>query len=109
MNTPPHPFEANESLAADPVSASRARTLGAALDAIPEFQRWLRQARQQAVTEMRDSGMSYSDIGTALGGISKARVQQILEGRSSGHHPAKQNRPAPPSEDGQAAGKASVG
>lgn len=92
MDTPPRPFEASTSLNADPDPTSRARALGDALNAIPDFQRWLRRSRQQAVVEMNAAGMSYRQIGKELG-VSPARVQQILEGRSGGHHAAQAERP----------------
>lgn len=83
MDTPPAPFEALATLAAAPNSADRARTLGQALDSIPHLQIWLRQARQEAVLQMRSDGLSHADVGKELG-ISRARAQQIAQGLTTG-------------------------
>ena len=83
METPPHPFEALAQLAAEPVPAARAEVLGKALADVPKLQAWLRRARQDAVLEMRAEGLSHGDVGKALG-ISRARAQQIAEGRTTG-------------------------
>lgn len=66
---------------ADPTK--RAKALTDALNAVPDVQNELRQARQDAVIEMRAEGMSHATVATALG-ISRARAQQIAEGRASG-------------------------
>jgi DNA-directed RNA polymerase specialized sigma24 family protein len=100
VDKPPHPFEASLSLNADPDATSRARVLRDALNAVPDFQRWLRLARQRAMAEMSAAGMSYREIGKELG-ISHTRVQQILEGRVAGHHVATQAEPSAPTGGGE--------
>lgn len=80
------------SLNADPDPSVRADVLREALNAIPKLQQWLRLARQQAIVEMHTAGMSYRQIGKKHG-ISAARVQQIIEGRTRGHHVAQAERP----------------
>jgi DNA-directed RNA polymerase specialized sigma24 family protein len=94
VDTPPRPFEVNASLNANPDPSVRAGALREALKAIPEFQQWLRLARQQAIVEMHAAGKSYRQIGKEHG-ISAARVQQIIEGRTRGHHAAQAQRPTP--------------
>ncbi|MEV5451531.1 sigma-70 family RNA polymerase sigma factor [Streptomyces sp. NPDC052535] len=83
MTTPPNPFEALKHLAEQVDPVQRAKDVGAALNAIPELQRWLREVRQSAVQGMRADGMSHAEVGKELG-ISRARAQQIAEGRTSG-------------------------
>lgn len=87
MTTPPSPFENLQHLAeqADPIQ--RAKAVGSALQAIPELQHWLREIRQVAVQEMRDGGMSHAQVGAELG-LSRARAQQIAEGRTTGKRAA---------------------
>jgi hypothetical protein len=65
----------------DPVE--RAREIGRRLGEIPDYQERLRIMRQAAVQEMKTTGMSYADIGRAIG-LHRNRVQQIAEGRSAG-------------------------
>lgn len=65
----------------DPVR--RAKDVSAALQAIPELQQWMREVRQGAVQEMRADGMSHAEVGKAIG-VSRARAQQIAEGRTTG-------------------------
>lgn len=83
MTTPPTPFENLKHLAEQGDPTERAKTVGAALQAIPELQHWLREIRQGAVQEMRDDGMSHAEVGKELG-LSRARAQQIAEGRTTG-------------------------
>lgn len=83
MTTPPTPFENLKHLSEQGDPAQRAKAVGAALQAVPELQHWLREIRQGAVREMRDDGMSHADVGKELG-VSRARAQQIAEGRTSG-------------------------
>lgn len=83
MTTPPSPFENLKHLAEQGDAAQRAKDVGAALQAIPELQTWLREIRQGAVQEMRDEGMSHAQVAGELG-ISRARAQQIAEGRTTG-------------------------
>jgi DNA-directed RNA polymerase specialized sigma24 family protein len=83
MEPAPSPFAALSRLAGKSDPTARARTLTRALDAIPHLQAWLRRARQEAVLEMRADGMSHGDVAKALG-ISRARAQQIAEGKTSG-------------------------
>ena len=84
MDTPPEPFEALRQLVdASATPKQRALDLGKALKAIPDLQKWLRHAREMTVAEMRDEGMSHADVAKVLG-ISRARAQQIAEGRTTG-------------------------
>ena len=92
MTTPPTPFENLKHLAEQGNPTERAKTVGAALQAIPELQHWLREIRQGAVQEMRDEGMSHAEVGKELG-LSRARAQQIAEGRTTGKR--AEPKPAP--------------
>jgi hypothetical protein len=83
MTTPPSPFENLKHLAEQGDAIRRAKDVGTALQAIPELQHWLREIRQAAVKEMRDDGMSHAEVGAELG-VSRARAQQIAEGRTTG-------------------------
>jgi DNA-directed RNA polymerase specialized sigma24 family protein len=64
--------------------AQRALEAGRRLNDVVDFQKRLRAIRQAAVLELRGQGMSYDQIGKALGGLHRNRVQQIAEGRSGG-------------------------
>lgn len=66
---------------ADPVE--RALEVGRRMAAIPAFHARLKAIRQAAVIEMKNTGMSYADIGRVLG-LHRNRIQQIFEGRSAG-------------------------
>jgi hypothetical protein len=83
MTTPPTPFENLKHLAEQGNPTERAKSVGDALQAIPELQHWLREIRQGAVQEMRDEGKSHAEVGKELG-LSRARAQQIAEGRTTG-------------------------
>lgn len=84
MTHPPSPFENLKHLAEQGDATQRAKDVSAALRAVPELQTWLRQIRQDAVREMRDEdGMSHADVGKEIG-TSRARAQQIYEGRTTG-------------------------
>ncbi|MFJ7242825.1 hypothetical protein ACIQWB_37690 [Streptomyces olivaceus] len=50
------------------------------LDNWPKLHGRLRELRQQRVQAMKHDGMTWAEIGTALGGISAARAQQIGAG-----------------------------
>jgi DNA-directed RNA polymerase sigma subunit (sigma70/sigma32) len=66
-----------------PDPAERAKEVGRRMAAIPELHARLKAIRRGAVIEMKDSGMSFADIGRELG-LHRNRVQQILAGRSAG-------------------------
>lgn len=83
MTTPPSPFEALKHLAEEGDATRRAKGVSVALQAIPDLQKWLREIRQGAVQEMRDGGLSHAQVAAELG-ISRARAQQIAEGRTTG-------------------------
>ncbi|GAA2929951.1 sigma-70 family RNA polymerase sigma factor [Streptomyces enissocaesilis] len=83
MTNPPSPFENLKHLAEQGDPIQRAKTVGAALQAIPELQHWLREIRQGVVQEMRDDGLSHAQVAAELS-ISRARAQQIAEGRTTG-------------------------
>ncbi|MDX2757932.1 sigma-70 family RNA polymerase sigma factor [Streptomyces europaeiscabiei] len=83
MTNPPSPFENLKHLAEQGDATQRAKDVGAALQAIPDLQKWLREIRHEAVLEMRDDGRSHARVAAELG-ISRARAQQIAEGRTTG-------------------------
>ncbi|MGK5729741.1 sigma-70 family RNA polymerase sigma factor [Streptomyces sp. URMC 124] len=83
MTTPPSPFENLKHLAEQGDATQRAKDVSTALQAIPELQKWLRAIRHEAVREMREGGHSHAQVATELG-ISRARAQQIAEGRTTG-------------------------
>ncbi len=84
MTTPPSPFENLKHLAEQGDPTRRAKDVSAALRAIPELQKWLREIRHAAVHEMRDEeGMSHAEVAKEIG-TSRARAQQIYEGRTTG-------------------------
>jgi hypothetical protein len=66
----------------------RARALGEILGprGLPKITSELRAERQAAVLELRGKGMSWSEIGEAIG-QHRNRAQQIGEGRSGGRSP----------------------
>jgi DNA-directed RNA polymerase specialized sigma24 family protein len=71
-------------LGAIPDPVERAKAIGAALKALPDVNAELRAARQAVVLELRTKQhMSYGRIAELLG-LSRGRVQQIAEGRSTG-------------------------
>lgn len=72
---------------------ARAKRLTELLDAMPETQSKVREMRQQAVIEMRDSGMTLRAIAAELG-ISFGRVRDIIEGVTNRRKPKKE----PPAE-----------
>lgn len=75
-----------DELGADGSAEDRAKRLTSLLDQWPDTHAKVRAARQQAVKELHDSGMSYRRIGVLLG-VSFGRVRQIIDGESAG--PAK--------------------
>ncbi len=83
MTNPPSPFGNLKHLAEQGDPTQRAKAVSSALQAIPELQHWLREIRQGAVQEMRAEGMSHAEVGKAIG-VSRARAQQITEGRTTG-------------------------
>ncbi|MFI1485743.1 sigma-70 family RNA polymerase sigma factor [Streptomyces sp. NPDC020747] len=93
MTTPPSPFENLKHLAEQGDPIQRAKDVGKVLEAIPDLQHWLREVRQGAVQEMRNEGMSHAEVGKELG-LSRARAQQIVEGRTTG----KRAEPKPDAE-----------
>lgn len=83
MDKPPNPFGSLARLAKADDPTARARALGQALDAMPDLQAWISNARREAVLAMREEGQSYGDIAKNLG-FSRSRAQQIVEGRVTG-------------------------
>ena len=92
MTNPPSPFEDLKHLAEQGDPTQRAKDVSTALQAIPELQHWLREIRQAAVQEMRDDGLSHAQVAAELG-ISRARAQQIAEGRTTGRRSAADKPP----------------
>lgn len=81
MDTPPDPFQQLTALTG-PDSIERAKALTDALRAIPNFQRWLREQRQQAIRTLHErDGMSYTDMAPHLG-VKPERVSGIARGHS---------------------------
>lgn len=83
MTTPPPPYENLKHLAEEGDPSRRAKNVSTALQAIPKLQQWLREIRQGAVQELREDGLSHAQVAAELG-ISRARAQQIAEGRTTG-------------------------
>ena len=83
MTTPPSPFENLKHLAEEGDATRRAKDVSAALQAIPDLQKWLHAIRRAAVREMHDEGYSYTEIGKELG-VHRVRAHQIAEGRTTG-------------------------
>lgn len=78
------PFKSLRKLGAIPDPVERAKAIGAALKTLPEVNAELREARQAVVLELHGTQhMSYGQIAELLE-LSRGRVQQIAEGRSSG-------------------------
>lgn len=92
MTTPPSPFENLKNLSEQEDPTERAKSVGKVLEAIPALQHWLREVRQGAVQEMRSDGMSHAEVGKQLG-LSRARAQQIAEGRATGKRAEKPTAP----------------
>jgi predicted XRE-type DNA-binding protein len=69
-------------LLAIPDPTGRAKAITDALGEIADLQHQLRQARQDAVLEMRAGGMSHADVAAALG-VTRSRAQQIAEGKTT--------------------------
>lgn len=97
MTNPPSPFENLKHLAEQGDPTQRAKDVSTALQAIPELQRWLREIRQGAVQEMRDDGLSHAQVAAELG-ISRARAQQIAEGRTTGKRTKATEAEQPPAD-----------
>ncbi|MCZ4510464.1 sigma-70 family RNA polymerase sigma factor [Streptomyces sp. ActVer] len=92
MTTPPSPFEALKNLAEQGDATQRAKDVGAALNTVPDLQRWLREIRQHAVQEMHQDGLTYDQIGTELG-MHRVRAHQIAEGRTTGKRAKAEGEP----------------
>ncbi|MEU3507648.1 hypothetical protein ABZ733_06930 [Streptomyces longwoodensis] len=72
-----------DGLGADGSAEDRALRLTHLLDQWPDTHAKVRAARQQAVKELHDDGMSYRKIAMLLG-VSFGRVRQIIDGESAG-------------------------
>lgn len=64
-----------------PDPAERALAIGVMLGQVSDLQHQLRQARQDAVLEMRAADMSHADVAAALG-VTRSRAQQIALGQT---------------------------
>lgn len=85
----PEIFRYLEPLLADAGSIDRVRRLTEALNAIPQLQSALREARQDDVIHLRDSGeMNYQDMATALD-MAYSSVARIANNARSGKQYAK--------------------
>jgi DNA-directed RNA polymerase specialized sigma24 family protein len=65
-----------------PDPTERAVAIGVMLGQVSDLQHQLRQARQDAVLQMRTDGMSHADVAAALG-VTRSRAQQIAEGKTT--------------------------
>jgi DNA-directed RNA polymerase specialized sigma24 family protein len=82
MDKPPPPFEQLVSLVAEEENLDQAIALTAALAAIPDLQKWLREQRQHVVLTLHErDGISYTDMAPALG-VKPERVSGIARGHS---------------------------
>lgn len=82
MDTPPEPFQQLAHLADGPEGIEQAKALTAALAAIPDLQKWLREQRQRVVRTLHErDGMSYTDMAPHLG-VKPERVSGIARGHS---------------------------
>ncbi|WP_190172960.1 sigma-70 family RNA polymerase sigma factor [Streptomyces mirabilis] len=82
MDKPPLPFERLASLTAGDETLDQAVALTAALAAIPDLQKWLREQRQHVVRTLHErDGVSYTDMAPALG-VKPERVSGIARGHS---------------------------
>jgi Spy/CpxP family protein refolding chaperone len=75
----------------------RAIVASAALGACPDLAAGMKKQRHQAVQELRAGGLSHQDVADLLG-LTRARAQQIAEGRTSG----KRAKPPAEAEDSPA-------
>ncbi len=82
MTTPPPPFAALAALASDTDPIARAKALGAALNAIPDLQAWLRAERQQSVSQANQT-QTQDQIADQLN-LSKSSVSRIINNSPSG-------------------------
>lgn len=94
MDTPPAPFEGLVALVEGDASLDQAVALTQALKAVPDLQAWLRQQRQRIVLELKDGGMSYTEMAPSLE-VQPERVSGIARGhsRSGGRRAAHAERP----------------
>ncbi|GES27886.1 sigma-70 family RNA polymerase sigma factor [Streptomyces angustmyceticus] len=82
MDKPPSPFEQLADLAAGDATLDQAVALTAALAAIPDLQKWLREQRQRVVRTVHErDGISYTDMAPTLG-VKPERVSGIARGHS---------------------------
>ncbi|MCX4596049.1 sigma-70 family RNA polymerase sigma factor [Streptomyces sp. NBC_01549] len=82
MDKPPVPFEQLADLVASKETLAQAVALTAALAAIPDLQKWLREQRQHVVRTLHErDGISYTDMAPALG-VKPERVSGIARGHS---------------------------
>lgn len=82
MDKPPPPFEQLAALTAGDETLDQAVALTAALVAIPDVQKWLREQRQHVVLTLHErDGISYTEMAPALG-VKPERVSGIARGHS---------------------------
>lgn len=79
---PMQPFTPLLDLLQIPDPLDRAKALSAALHNLPDVQNQLRQARQDAVKELRADGWSHAQVAAELG-VTRSRAQQIAEGKTT--------------------------
>lgn len=82
MTTPPDPFAQFKHLFEDPETLDQAAEISRLFEALPEFQRQLRERRQHVVNTLRDrDGISYTDQAPYLN-VKPERVSGIARGHS---------------------------
>ncbi|MER6979640.1 hypothetical protein [Streptomyces carpinensis] len=79
-NTLPEPFAALADLEAE-ATIEQAQRLTAALNAVPDLQRWLRVQRQRTVRGLLDSGRDRDELAPYLE-VSPQRVSDIASGHT---------------------------
>jgi hypothetical protein len=108
VDNPLAPFEDLVRLAGSPPSLERAAALTRALKAVPDFQAWLRQERQQEILDLHAIGLSYTEMAPALE-VKPERVSGIARGHSrSGGRRAAEHDERPTSVEDRASGAAGI-
>ena len=79
--------------------AARFKTAGEMLEGVPGIQTALGHVRRDAVNEMRATGRSYASVAEELG-VSRGRIQQIVEGRTENSRKRRSNRDEDAGEQG---------
>lgn len=82
MTTPPDPFTQFSNLFKEPETLDQAAEISRLFEALPEFQRQLRERRRHVITTLHErDGISYTDMAPKLG-VKPERVSGIARGHS---------------------------